>query len=253
VSAFARGARAAFAFLTAVPLGGHPYEAGELSWAPAHFPLVGLVVGAVLSCAWSALRPLGGLADAVLVVALSLLLTGALHEDGLADTCDALGGAFDRDRVLEILKDSRVGTFGACALFVSLAGRAALLDRLGARAVWALPLVGCLARVGPVWLLWRLPYVSRSESAKSTAFAGAGASRAIVATGWALAAIGVAVALRRWTAVQAAASVVAIGLVSGFTARLYRARAGGVTGDFLGATEQLSELAAYVALALTGA
>ena len=171
-----RGARAAFAFLTRIPVGGYPYANAEWGWAPAYFPLVGLVLGVLLAGLHRLLWPLGSLADAAFVVAASLLLTGALHEDGLADTSDALGGAWDRERVLEILKDSRVGTFGACALLVSIVVRVVLLARLGRDARWALVLVGCAARVGPVWQMVALPYVTRI-AAKSREVVGAGGAK----------------------------------------------------------------------------
>ena len=125
-----RGLRAAFVFLTRVPVGGFPYTDDEWRWAAAHFPLVGALLGVVVGAVDHVLLPLGELAAALGAIGASLFLAGALHEDGLADTSDALGGAFDRDKILAILKDSRVGTFGACALVLSIVGRAALLARL---------------------------------------------------------------------------------------------------------------------------
>ena len=244
----ARSLRAAFAFLTRLPVGGHPYEGRTLAWAPAYFPVVGLVLGALLAGMHRMLWPLGGLADAALVMGLSLLLTGALHEDGLADTCDALGGAHDRERVLEILKDSRTGVFGACALVISLVGRMALLERLGRGAEWALPLVGCAARVAPVWQMLVLPYVSRA-AAKSRNLARVRLPQALLATAWLLIAAGAAFAGRMADAARLVALFVALTAVTVLTAWRYARRVGGITGDFLGATEQLSELAALAVLA----
>ena len=243
-----RSLRAAFLVLTRIPLGGHPYTATEWAWAPAYFPVVGLLLGLVLAGVHRLLWPLGALPDAVAVVAVSMLVTGALHEDGLADTFDALGGGTDRDRILQILKDSRVGSFGACALLVSVTGRAALLARLGPAAAWALPLAGCAARVAPVWQMALLPYASRT-GAKNAHLAATRPPQALVASGWLVAAsIGAALAhgpgAGRLLALGAA--VAAVGWA---TAGVYRRRLGGFTGDFLGATEQLGELAAYAALA----
>jgi len=243
-----RSLRAAFAFLTRLPVGGHPYEASALAWAPALFPVVGLALGALLAEAHRVLWPLGALADASFVIGLSLLLTGALHEDGLADTSDALGGAHDRERVLEILKDSRTGVFGACALVISLVGRIALLERLGRGAEWALPLVGCAARVTPVWQMLLLPYVSRVAS-KSGELVRARVPQAISATAWLLVAAGAAAAGHVASAGRLVAMVVALAAVTGLTTWRYARRVGGLTGDFLGATEQLSELAAFAVLA----
>jgi adenosylcobinamide-GDP ribazoletransferase len=251
VSAPLRGARAAFAFLTRIPVGGHPYAEAEWTWAPAHFPLVGLVLGGVLAAAHRLLWPLGSLADAALVVGASLLLTGALHEDGLADTSDALGGADDRPRVLEILKDSRVGTYGACALLVSVVGRVALLAQLGRSAVWALPLVGCAARLGPVWQMVALPYVSGAR-AKSRHMVRATVAQALVASAWLSAAAAASLALHLLSGLRLAAMAAALAAVTFVTAWRYARRLGGVTGDFLGATEQLCELAGYAVLAWGG-
>src|SRR5438045_786510 len=110
-----RGLRAAIVFLTRVPAGGFPYREPEWRWAPAWFPLVGAGVGAVAGgVAWLAAGA-GSLVAGALAVIASLLVTGAFHEDGLADTADALGGAYDREKLFAILKDSRIGSFGGAA------------------------------------------------------------------------------------------------------------------------------------------
>jgi adenosylcobinamide-GDP ribazoletransferase len=244
-----RGVRAAFALLTRVPVGGFPYRAEDWTWAAAHAPLVGLVVGAFVGGVDWLLLPLGAWPAAVLAMGASLLLTGALHEDGFADTCDALGGGYDADRVLAILKDSRIGAFGGAALVVSIAGRAALLAQLGHAGPWALPVIGCAARVGPIWLMARLPYVTRADASKSRDVMRGRAPQAVVATGWLVAALGVAVAGGCLSAMRAAALVALLAVVTCVTGWRYVRRAGGVTGDFLGATEQLGEIAALAVLA----
>jgi adenosylcobinamide-GDP ribazoletransferase len=246
-----RGARASFVFLTRIPVGGHPYAPDDWAWAPAHFPFVGLVLGGVLAALHQLLWPLGPVADATLVLAVSILVTGAFHEDGLADTADALGGASDREAVFEILKDSRVGTFGACALLVSFVGRVALLAALGRSAPWALVLVGCGARVGPVWQMVALPYVS-GANAKSRQVARAGRAQASVATTWLALVSCVAVVTGAVRAQRVIAMGVLLALVAVATGWRYQRRMGGITGDFLGATEQLCELAGYAALAWGG-
>jgi adenosylcobinamide-GDP ribazoletransferase len=246
-----RGVRAAFVFLTRVPVGGFPYTEDEWRWSAAHFPLVGGVLGALLGCVDRVLLPLGELAAGLGTVGASLLLTGAFHEDGLADTSDALGGAADRERVLAILKDSRVGTFGACALVVSIVGRAALVARLGAAAPWALPLVGAVARVGPIWQMAALHYVTSPSQARSGHVARARLVHACLATAWAIA-IAIAIAAAgHVTGARAAATFAVAGLATALTGWRYARRVGGITGDFLGATEQLCELAALGALAWT--
>ncbi|HWL86801.1 MAG TPA: adenosylcobinamide-GDP ribazoletransferase, partial [Polyangiaceae bacterium] len=138
MKAWIRGVRAAVTVLTRLPVGGFPYSDAEWRWSAAYFPLVGGALGVVLGGVWLLSVRAGFVVAAVIAVAASLLLTGAMHEDGLADTADALGGAADRERVLAILKDSRIGAFGSAALTVALLLRVALLARLGASAPIAL-------------------------------------------------------------------------------------------------------------------
>ncbi len=260
-----RGARAALVFLTRVPVGGFPYSAEEWRWASAWFPLVGLMIGGVCAVVWGLVAPLGPWVAALTVLVASILLTGAFHEDGLADTADALGGAYDRAKIFVILKDSRVGAFGALALVISIAFRLVLLAQLGITAPAALLLAHCLARVGPVWLMVAMPYVS-DAAAKSRQVTRGGVAQGVLATAVGMA---VPVALVAAGGAAGAAAVVAAGqgagsggwgLIAGingasalaaFAAMAlstalcgwrFRARAGGVTGDFLGAAEQVNEI-----------
>jgi adenosylcobinamide-GDP ribazoletransferase len=243
-----RGVRAALVFLTRVPVGGFPYTDQEWRWSGAHFPLVGALVGALLGVLHRALLPLGPMAAALGAIGVSLLVTGAFHEDGLADTCDALGGAFDREKILLILKDSRIGVFGACALVISILGRAALYARLGDDAPWAWPLVGAAARMGPIWQIATMEYVT-PVGARSRGVARAGGAQACVATFWALLVAGISCAAAHVTLARAAAVFAAMAVVTVVTAWRYAQRLGGYTGDFLGATEQLGEIVALGVLA----
>jgi len=243
-----RGARAAVVFLTRVPAGGFPYSGDEWRWASGWFPLVGAAVGVLLSAVWWVAQPIGRLPAAVVVFALSILLTGGLHEDGLADTADALGGATSRERIFEILKDSRVGSFGALALFLSLILRVALLAQLANGAVGALILSQSIARLPPVWLMAVLPYVTPESTAKSRAVARASGAQIALASLLAAMIIAILSATKLADPIDAviAASVAGVGAaVAGYW---FHRRAGGVTGDFLGATEQLGECLVLLAL-----
>jgi adenosylcobinamide-GDP ribazoletransferase len=195
------------------------------------------------------LLPLGALPAALLVVGVSLLLTGAFHEDGMADTSDALGGGYDSERVLLILKDSRIGSFGGAALVISIVGRAALLAQLGDSVAWALPLAWCGARVGPIWLMATMPYVTAQEGAKSRDLTRGGISQAVVATGWFAAVSVTLVCTGHFAAQRVGALAAGLTIVTALTGWRYWIRVSGITGDFLGATEQLSELAALAVLA----
>ncbi len=241
--------------MTRVPVGGFPYSADEWRWASGWFPLVGLAIGGVCAAAWGVVAPLGPWVAAISVLVVSIVLTGAFHEDGLADTADALGGAYERERIFVILKDSRVGAFGALALATSIAFRLVLLAQLGdaapgrgapgtglAAAPAALLLAHCVARVGPVWLMVAMPYAS-DTAAKSRQVTRAGPVQGALAT-----AIGGAAAV---SVVAIGGPIGAAGVLAAFSAMgvatalcgwRFRARAGGVTGDFLGATEQVNEI-----------
>ena len=244
-----RGVRAAFAFFTRIPVGGFPYEDRELAWAPAHAPLVGGVLGAALGALDTYLLPLGAFPAATLVVGVSMLLTGALHEDGLADTSDALGGGHDASKVFAILKDSRIGSFGAAAIAISVLARAALLGQLAQACFWALPLAWCAARVGPVWLMVLLPYVTPAQTAKSESIVRANWRQAMVASAWFFGAAALAIGQGWIAAPRAGLAAAAIAVITILTGWRYHRRIGGLTGDFLGATEQLGEIATLAVLA----
>lgn len=244
-----RGVRAAATFLTRVPVGGFPYRDDDWRWASAHFPLIGAAVGATgaLAC-WLAL-PVSPMVAGALAVAVTVLITGGFHEDGLADSADALGGGFDRVRVLQILKDSRIGAFGGLAIALSILLRVALIAALAARAPVALVVAHALSRVPPIWLMVHLPYATDDAAAKSRLITRAGPAQALVATGWGLAAALAAVGLGVVAAAPialAVAACVGVTLVAGWR---FAARVGGVTGDFLGATQQVCEVAILFALA----
>ena len=232
---------AAFTFLTRLPLPGGFIDAEALARAPVWFPVVGTIVGGaggltliVTGRIWPPLIA------AVLSLAATALLTGALHEDGLADAADGFGGGGTREQVLEIMKDSRIGSYGAVALMLVLTGRigclAAMAPLEGARA-----LIGAhvLARWSSLPLMGLLPYARAQGSGKP--FAGA-VTRPRLLGGTVLAALLVAAALgwRGLTAVLVAGGVTAI---AGW---YFRRRLGGITGDCLGATNQLVELATYL-------
>jgi adenosylcobinamide-GDP ribazoletransferase len=244
-----RGVRAAVVFLTRIPAGGFPYSDDDWRWSAAHFPLIGGLVGALAAAVDRLLLPLGALPAATGALAASMLCTGAFHEDGLADTADALGGGHDRETILAILKDSRIGAFGACALGISVVGRVALVARLGDATLWSLPLAGVVARAAPVWQLATLRYVTSPATARSSQVMRAGWPQAIVASVWVVAAMASVATAACTTWARCGALGAALATTAGITGWRYQARAGGVTGDFLGATEQISEIVALAVLA----
>jgi len=243
-----RGVRAAFLSFSRLPLGGFPYAPEEWRWAAAHLPLVGVVVGAFSAAAWWLARSVGLGANlaALLGVASSVLLTGALHEDGFADAADGLGGAHGGKRALEIMKDSRIGSYGALALTFSILSRAAALAELSPEHWFVLLEVHCLARVGPVWLMQREPYAGDLERSKHATLFPAGLAQLSVAGLWALAcsALGMFTGWLTWAPTLASFGVLAA--LSWCCAGYFRRAVGGITGDLLGALEQLAEIAAWL-------
>jgi len=243
----------ALQFLTRVPVPRWVgYEPAWLHASARHFPAVGLVVGAASAAVlWSA-SLLWPLPVAVgLAMAASLWLTGGFHEDGLADTCDGLGGAVSRDKALTIMKDSRLGSYGALGLVMVLGLKAAALHGLGRIAVLhtalpALLFAHAASRSAAVMLLGSLAYAGDAEHAKAKPMAQQ-VSRAGMAVALAWPAL-IAAALLffvDWRPVLAATLGCAIATL--VCRRWFRRRLGGYTGDTLGAAQQLSELAAYLA------
>jgi adenosylcobinamide-GDP ribazoletransferase len=245
----------ALQFLTRVPVPGWVgWRADWMNASARHFPAVGLLVGAFGALVlWAAAHLWPAPVAVALAMAATVWLTGAFHEDGLADTCDGLGGAVSRERALAIMKDSRIGTYGAIGLLLVLGLKAAALHALALRdlhiTLLALPLAHALSRAVPVALLVMLPYAGDAEHAKAKPMAQqATAGTLIIALGWCAAALAVVLALgwrERDVLVMALAAVGAALLM----ARWLRARLGGFTGDTLGAAQQGAEVAAYLALA----
>ena len=210
------------------------------------------MIGAALGALDRALLPLGALGAAFVTLGASMLVTGAFHEDGLADTCDALGGAYDRAKLVDILKDSRIGSFGGAALVGQ--HRRARRARREARRIGARGRCRSssrAARGGPVVADGGAPLRDAGERGEEQSSSrAAGSSQALrrrVATRSSRARRSSSVGSSRRR--RAAALVVAMASVAALTGWRYARRLGGVTGDFLGATEQLAEIAGFAVLA----
>lgn len=250
----------ALQFLTRVPVPAWTHTHFQPAWlnaCVAWFPAVGALVGvfgaAVLWLAGQAWPPA---VSALLAVTATVWLTGAFHEDGLADSFDALGGAVPRERALEIMKDSRIGSYGAAALVLGLALRTTLLATLAATdlalAAQALVAAHLLGRAAAVGVMATLPYAGDVAHAKAKPLATALArSAAIIAIVSALALLVVPVAAYQpaRTIGAALAAIAAVLLVVLAMRRWLARRLGGYTGDTLGASEQLGEIVVLMAWA----
>ena len=240
--------RASFTFLTRIPVGGFPYPPKTWEWISIWFPLVGGLLGALYAAIWMGLEGHSDPTRAIIVVIIGLLVTGGFHEDGLSDSVDALGGAYDRENVMRILKDSRVGAFGALALIVAVMLKVSLLVDLGVLAPVGLVLGQSLSRALPVMQLGLQPYARRDDpQSKSRDVARSGRVQALIAAGWTAA---IAWGAFAWGVPMAGivgslAAMLVVGVVLGV---YFQRRAGGLTGDFMGALQQVSELGILLAL-----
>lgn len=233
-----RGLILALGFLTRLPV---PRIAADRdAWAASirWYPAVGLVIGALLAGAWwlgTRIDPwLGPLAALVIWVG----ITGALHLDGLGDLADGCGAAHgDRSRLLAVLADPHVGSFGVVAIGLQLIAKLVLLHALASP--WPLLLVPFAARIGPLaWARWLAPL----HAGMGAAVAGAVRTRDLI--GWALVLAAAAVAVPALLAGYA--------LIAGFALWL-RVRIGGVNGDCHGAGIELVESGLLLALVVAGA
>lgn len=242
ISPIAEEIATAFQFLTRVPLPAFAWTPDGLSRSAKFFPIVGLVIGLAAAALHLLLSPHCPVSIvALLIVLFTVLVTGGLHEDGLADVADAFGGGRDRDQILSILKDSRIGSYGATALIFSIASRVLLLALIpGNRFTRYVISAQVLCR----WTI--LPLGAILPTARKQEGQGARLARRIssisVAAGT-LIAFGVTVFLLRLDAVGPILSILLLTALSGL---YYRRRIGGITGDCFGATIQLAEIAVYV-------
>ena len=273
----------ALQFFTRIPVTGR--LAGWVGFSPellrasaAHFPAVGVLVGAVAALVFAAVQfslpdsVFAPLIAAVLSTLATVLLTGAFHEDGLADLADGLGGSNDAERALEIMKDSRVGAFGALALVLALLAKVSLLALLGSVQIaagnideaqsvstwypggsyaWFALLLGHVVSRGlPLLLIRLLPHRSGSGASKSKPLAdGISTPRLLVGLGWCGLALALGITVLEPLGVLVACAFALVALL--YIGRLLKRRLQGFTGDGLGAAQQVCEIAFYLGLAIS--
>lgn len=232
----------ALQFLTRVPIRFSGLDPARLSRAAAWFPAVGLVVGGLSAWGYALIVPhLGSSLAALTAVLITVTITGGLHDDGLADCADAFGGGWTREDQLRILKDSRIGSFGGLALIFSVASRIFLLSAMPAGMVFKYIISAhVIARCTPLPLSALLK-PARGPEGQGRRVAGV-ISWSTVAFGMAFT-VAIAIAILHFAAWQPIVAVAVLTAVSGL---FYQRRLGGITGDCMGATIQLSEIAVYV-------
>ena len=238
--------KTAVAFLTRWPMP-HPQGAMPVNFVRAHrmFPVVGALVGAVVGLICLGLRAIGvpDLAAAALALGSSAILTGALHEDGLADVADGFGGGHDPAAKLEIMRDSRLGTYGALILLVSFAAKLSALAAIpDGYVVQSLIAAHALSRGILPWMSVRLPYARDDGLARN-------AGQPDTATATIAAGLAVVLALLSLSLTNTLLSTLLAGLSGLGMAGLAQRQIGGQTGDVLGGAEQVAETAILVLLA----
>jgi len=237
----------AVSFLTILPvIDRRPASEETVAASFAWFPLVGFALGAALVGEdWILAHVFAQVIRSVLIVISLTVVTGAVHLDGLADTADALGAGRDSDRALDILHDSRVGTFGASAIFFDLTLKILALSTLADHRRYAALIVApMLARWAMLVVAAGLPYLRTSGSGSTLLSGNNFGMRASIVAVFTLVVMLMLGAMRP----IALATAVAIAIV--FAMRLfYRRWLGGVTGDLIGACGELVEIAVLVTMA----
>jgi adenosylcobinamide-GDP ribazoletransferase len=266
----------AIQFFTRIPITGRlaawvGYSPDMLRASAAHFPGVGVLVGGLVAVLTAVLlaflppaSPLSPLVAAVFGTVFSVMLTGAFHEDGLADTADGLGGSQNRERALDIMKDSRVGAFGAIALVLILLSKVSLLAMIGdvnpSVMLLGIFLAHVASRTFPLLLIRLLPHVGDIGSSKSKPLADQISLKSILfAFLWlflVIASVFIACVAMEIIAFDEAFEIFLAGFVLASGAfvymwRMFAKRLQGFTGDCLGATQQVCEVAFYLGLALS--
>ena len=272
----------ALQFFTRIPVTGRlavwvGFSPAMLRASAAYFPAVGVVIGCLVVALSATLMyylptAYAPLVAAALGTAWSVWLTGAFHEDGLADVADGLGGSYDRERALIIMKDSRVGAFGAIAVVLALLSKVALLALLGAvGTLWmcfALMAGHVVSRTWPLLIIRWLPHVGDDAGSKSKPLADQiSLASLILALLW----CATTLALISWVAASVLSGIdgqtlttaqvlpvlkvlacggLASALIFVYLLRLFERRLQGFTGDCLGTTQQLCEIAFYFGCAM---
>ncbi len=236
----------AVGFFTRLPVPGWVgHSAAALSQCARYFPAVGLLVGGIGALVyWLALHLWPQPVAVLLSMAATLYATGAFHEDGLSDTADGLGGGWDKARILAIMKDSRVGSYGVVALVLALLGKFALLSGIDAALVPAALLAGhAVSRFGATLIMATLDYARDDESSKSRpATHRPSLASLLLAAGFAL------LPLLLLPLGKALAGIVLAALAATWLAAKFQRWLGGYTGDCLGAVQQVTEVLFYLGL-----
>ena len=238
----------ALQFLTRIPIPGNvPFSEDRFANTPRYYPLVGVIVGVLCAITVLISSFLFNINVAVaLMMLFSVLLTGAFHEDGLADTFDGVGGGLTRDKALSIMKDSRLGTYGTLALVMILLLKFTALSSLTVQAI-AIGLIAGhgLSRLSSVAVMASSHYVRDHGTGKPVAN-GIDKSSLVIASTTGLACLLLVLISLSFSMMICGLMGLVIG--HGLMRWVYARKLGGYTGDTLGAVQQVSEVGFYLGL-----
>lgn len=216
----------------------------ELNHAVRYFPLVGIIVGGFAAASfWLSDLVLPPNLAVLLSMTCTLLVTGAFHEDGLADSVDGLGGGWSKEQILNIMKDSRIGSYGAIALVMILLGKFQALTAINTALIPATLIAGhAVSRLAAVWVIARQDYVRETGKAKPLA-------QQITPSELLIANLCGLAPLALLPLNYSAALILVVIVWLGFSRKLAQ-QIGGYTGDCLGAMQQLCEVAFYLGIVI---
>jgi len=236
----------ALVFFTRVPVHIQNFQESELNHSTRYFPLVGVLVG-IVACAvyWAIAHWLPTEIAVLASMAATIAFTGAFHEDGLADAADGLGGGWEKEQVLTIMQDSRLGSYGAVAMFLMLMAKFQALVHMPAGLLLVVMLAGhSLSRFAATLVIYVQVYV-RGEGKSKPLATRLSFAELLLAGIFGLAPLAL-LAPRYWLA------LLPVALVWLWFSRKLQKRLGGYTGDCLGAMQQLTELAFYLGVFTMG-
>lgn len=234
----------AIRFFTRIPIpDAIPHSAEGLNHSARYFPAVGILVGFISATAFGLSHLLYPQSVAIVIaIAVSIYLTGAFHEDGLSDMADGLGGGWDKMRILDIMKDSRIGNYGAITIMLALLAKFVLLNAFSAGWIPLLLIAGhAFSRYCSVLIMAGMSYVREDTLSKSKPLATQLSRNALLVAS----AFGILPLLLLPIGASALGAAAAL-LITIWLGRKLQKWLGGYTGDCLGATQQLSELAFYL-------
>lgn len=237
----------AIMFFTRIPVHFNQFDEADLNKSTRFFPLVGILVGAVGALVFWLADILLPVEIAVLLsMAATILLTGAFHEDGLADSIDGLGGGWSKEQVLTIMVDSRIGSYGAIGLVLALLTKYQALSYQATALIPASIVAGhAVSRLCAVLVMFTQSYVKTEGKSKPLATQ-LNVTELIIATFFGLLPMA-------FLATKFLAALIPVVIVWLWFSVKIKSRIGGYTGDCLGAMQQLTEIAFYLGLLASAA